>query len=131
MSGRPNVPQQHLEFPLRAAGDGRIAVADADDHVRQMVEQVLFTAPGERVNRPDFGCGLLQLPFEPNSPGLAAATEMLIRSALQRWLSDVIQVDDVRLEAVDSTLNIGVQYTRLADGLRAGDTFAIQRGGAG
>jgi hypothetical protein len=55
---------------------------------------------------------------------------MLIRSALQRWLSDVIQVDDVRLLSEDSTLNIGIQYTRLADGLQVTDTFATTSGGA-
>ncbi|HEX2680082.1 MAG TPA: GPW/gp25 family protein [Candidatus Dormibacteraeota bacterium] len=119
-----------MEFPLRSAGDGRMATADADDHVREMVEQVLFTAPGERVNRPDFGCGLLRLPFEPNGPGLAAATEMHVRGALQRWLSDVIDVNDVRVVAADSTLSIGLEYTRLADGLQVTDTFTATGGGA-
>lgn len=115
----------HLDFPLHVDGRGRLAVTGDDDHVRDLIHQVLFTSPGERVNRPDFGCGLLQLVFMPNSEPLAIATEFTVRSALQRWLGDVIQTERVRVEADDATLRVEVVYRRLRDGAR--DTAAFQR----
>jgi uncharacterized protein len=99
-----------VDFPLRIDGRGRTATTDYDDHVRDLVEQVLFTAPGERVNRPEFGAGLLQLVFAPNSPELAAATHSLVQGSLQRWLSDVVDVEAVETEAEDSTLRVSVRY---------------------
>lgn len=105
-----------LDYPFSVAGDGRAALTLGDDHVRDMIEQVLFTAPGERVMLPDFGCGLLTLTFEPTSALLAAATELLVRGSLQRWLGDVIDVKAVTVEADDSTLVVDVQYARLVDG---------------
>ena len=89
----------------------RVRESDRDDaHVRDLIEQVLFTAPGERVNRPDFGTGLMQLLFAPNSDTLASATQLLVRGALQQWLGDIIQVEDVRVEAEHSTLRVTVEY---------------------
>jgi uncharacterized protein len=105
-----------LDYPFSIAGDGRATLTLSDDHVRDMIEQVLFTAPGERVMLPDFGCGLLTLVFEPNSELLAAATELLVRASLQRWLGDVIDVRTVSVGNDDSTLVIVVQYARLVDG---------------
>ena len=99
-----------VHFPFRMDGSGRTAQTDEESHIRQMIEQVLFTAPGERVNRPDFGSGLLQLVFAPNSPELAAATQFLVQGALQQWLGDVIRVEDVKVESVDSALRVTVQY---------------------
>lgn len=113
----------HLDFPLQVDGRGRMAVTDPDDHVRDMIHQVLFTSPGERVNRPDFGCGLLQLVFMPNSEPLAIATEFTVRSALQRWLGDVIQTERVKVQAVEETLRVEVDYRRLLDGVRSSATF--------
>lgn len=100
-----------LAFPLRFDGSGRAATADRDRHIRDMIEQVLFTAPGERVNRPTFGCGLLQLVFEPNSDELAGTTQYLVQSALQQWLGDIIQVATVSVAANGSRLDITVVYT--------------------
>jgi len=76
-----------------------------------MIEQLLFTTPGERVNRPDFGTGLMQLVFAPNSDELAAATQFLVQGALQQWLGELIQVDAVQVQNDDSTLRVVVQYT--------------------
>jgi len=78
--------------------------------VRQMIEQVLFTNPGERVNRPDFGCGILQLVFAPNSEELASATQFLIQGALEQWLGDVITLEAVQVENDESRLVITIQY---------------------
>lgn len=112
-----------LDFPLHVDGRGRMGVTGSDDHVRDMIQQVLFTNPGERVNRPDFGCGLLQLVFMPNSEPLAIATEFTVRSALQRWLGDVIQTERVKVEAVEESLRVEVVYRRLVDGVRTSVTF--------
>jgi phage baseplate assembly protein W len=99
-----------INFPFRFNERGRTAEAGTDKHIRDMIEQVLFTAPGERVNRPTFGCGLRQLVFQPNSQELATATQFLVQGALQQWLGDLIQVDLVTVESSDSTLNVTVQY---------------------
>jgi hypothetical protein len=100
----------NLDYPYHFDSRGRTASTDYAAHVRDMVEQVLFTVPGERVNRPDFGSGLLQMVFAPNSGELATATQMLVQGALQNWLEDVIQVEDVTVTAEDSTLIVQVQY---------------------
>lgn len=112
-----------LDYPLGVDGRGRLAVTDADDHVRDMIEQVLFTNPGERVNRPDFGCGLLQMVFRPNSEPLAAATQFTVQGALQRWLGDVIRVEEVAVSAEDAILRVTVVYRRLDDGSEQRETF--------
>jgi uncharacterized protein len=101
----------NIAFPYRFDGRGRTAEANDDDHIRQMIEQVLFTAPGERVNRPDFGCGLLQMVFAPNSNEVATATQFLVQGALQQALGDVIDLTGVAVSADDSTLTVTVQYT--------------------
>lgn len=89
---------------------GRSATSGEEDHVREMLELVLFTAPGERVHRADFGCGLDQLIFLGNSPELALTVEMNIRGAVQRWLGDVMTVEKLSVLAEDSTLTIDVDY---------------------
>lgn len=102
-----------IDYPFRIDGRGRTADTDQDDHIRDMIEQVLFTSPGERVNRPTFGCGLMQLVFAPNSDELATATQFLIHGALQQWLSNLIQVETLQVENEESTLRITVKYTIL------------------
>ena len=99
-----------IDYPYHLSGQGSTATTSDEDHVRDLIEQVLFTAPGERVNRPDFGCNLMQLVFSPNSPELAAATQFLVQGALQQWLGDVIQVQQVDVESEESTLRITVSY---------------------
>lgn len=99
-----------IRFPFGIDGSGSTAQADQDAHIRQMIEQLLFTSPGERVNRPTFGSGLMQLVFAPNSEELATATQFLVQGALQQWLGDLIQVEVVQVESVDSALRVTVQY---------------------
>lgn len=99
-----------LQFPFQTDHRGRSAEADSDAHLRQMIEQVLFTVPGERVNRPDFGCGLLQLVFAPNSDTLTAAVQMTVQSALQQWLGERILVEAVHVAHHEGTLAVDVQY---------------------
>ena len=88
-------------------------MTDEDNHIKDMIQQTLFTSPGERVNRPDFGCGLMQLVFAPNSDELAAATQFLVQGALQKWLGDLIRVESVAVTSEEATLNISIQYVVL------------------
>lgn len=103
----------HLDYPFKVGSSGRTASTDDDDHVRDLVEQVLFTAPGERVNRPSFGSGILRLVFEPAGAEVAAATQFLVQSALQQWLADVVEVQAVQVDSQDSTLIVAVRYRPL------------------
>ena len=100
----------NIDFPFHFDSRGQTAVTNENDHIRDMIHQVLFTTPGERVNRPTFGSGLLQLVFAPNSVDLSAATQMLVQSALQEWLGDLIVVDTVDVQGIDSSLHVRVDY---------------------
>jgi phage baseplate assembly protein W len=100
----------NIDYSYGVDSRGRTAGAGDEDHVRDMIEQVLFTAPGERVNRPTFGSGLLQLVFAPNSDALAATTQFLAQGALQQWLGDVITVEEVSVQNEDSRLTVTVRY---------------------
>jgi phage baseplate assembly protein W len=100
----------NIDFPRQIDGRGRTAVIDDEGHIRDLIEQVLFTSPGERLNRPTFGSGLMQLVFMPNSAELATATQFLVQGALQQWLGELIQVESVQVESEDATLRITVQY---------------------
>jgi uncharacterized protein len=99
-----------IAYPFGIDGRGRIADATDNQHIQQMIEQVLFTLPGERVNRPDFGSNLQQLVFSPNSFELSAATEFIVKGALEQWLGDVIQVEVVQIATEEATLQVTIQY---------------------
>jgi uncharacterized protein len=114
-----------LDFPYHFDGLGRSATTDRADHIRDLIEQVLLTAPGERVMRPDFGAGLLALVFEPNSSTLAATTQFLAQSGLQQHLANLIAVSAVTVENIDAALRVTVNYVVLSDGGTRTDTFAI------
>jgi len=112
----------NVNFPYQFDGRGRTE-DPMQDYVRQMVEQVLFTSPGERVNLPDFGSGLLQLPFAPNSMEMAAATQFAVQGALQKWLSGYIKVVSVVASAQESMLTVTVTYQLLSTGVTQVQTF--------
>ncbi len=101
---------KHIDFPFHFNGRGRTADTSDNDHICDMIEQFLFTNPGERVNRPDFGSGLLQMMFEPNSPELAATLQFTIQAGLQQWLGDLIEVRNLSVTSEDSTLRVSIQY---------------------
>jgi phage baseplate assembly protein W len=119
-----------LDFPYHFDGRGRTATTADADHIRDLIEQVLFTSPGERVMRPDFGSGLLALVFEPSSTTLAATTQFLVQSGLQQHLSNLIAVNAVTVENLDAALQVTVRYTVLADGSAQQASFAVPGGGA-
>jgi uncharacterized protein len=104
----------NIAFPYRIEGRSRTAEAENDDrHLRDLIEQLLFTVPGERVNRPDFGCGLMQLVFAPNSIELAATVQALVQGALQQWLGHLIRIEELNVSSEDATLTVVVRYTVL------------------
>jgi phage baseplate assembly protein W len=112
-----------VDFPYRFDGLRRTAATDPDDHLRDLVEQVLFTAPGERVMRPDFGSGLLELVFEPGGDALAATTQHLVQGALQQWLGHLLAAESVAVDHTDGTLTVTVAYVVLRTQEHATATF--------
>jgi uncharacterized protein len=125
-----NASDRHMtdvDYPFQFDSRGRTAEVGQDGHIRDLIEQVLFTAPGERVNRPTFGSGLMQLVFAPNSDELSAATQFLVQGALQQWLVDLIAVESVQVESRDSTLRVSIQYVVRRNQTR--QTAEFSRGG--
>lgn len=116
----------NLDYPLHFDGRGRTAAIDDDGHIRDMIEQLLFTNPGERVNRPDFGSGLMQMVFAPNSPELAAALQFTLQAALQRYLGDLIDMQTLDVSAQEATLSIVVHYIVRRTGRVRTDHFTRQ-----
>lgn len=100
----------NIDFPFHFDARGRTALTDDGDHIRDMLEQLLLTSPGERVNRPTFGSGLLHAVFAPNSPELAAALQFTMQGAIQQWLGDLIELRALEVRSVESTLSVFVSY---------------------
>jgi phage baseplate assembly protein W len=113
----------NIDFPFHFDARGRTATANDADHIREMIEQLLFTAPGERVNRPDFGSGLLQMVFAPNSVELAAALQFTSQAAVQRYLGDLIDLQQLTVSADDATLSVVVIYVIRATQQQLTQTF--------
>jgi phage baseplate assembly protein W len=101
-----------FSFPFRIDRIGQVAAQSGDANVRAKIYQVLLTAPGERVQAPEFGCGLRDLVFDPNNEILAATTEFAVRRSLIRWLGDEIIVEDVSAEHLNERLEVSVTYLR-------------------
>ena len=116
-----------IAFPFAVDGRGRTAGTDYQAHVRDMIELLLFTAPGERVMRPDFGCGLLDLTFEPNSPELAATLQISIQAQLQRWLGDVITAVALDVTSTGDVLRVTISYVVRATGAQTTEIFTGAR----
>jgi phage baseplate assembly protein W len=114
----------NVDFPYHVDGRGRTADTGADDHLRDLIEQVLFTSPGERVMRPDFGSGLLGLVFEPGGLQLAATTQHLVQGALQQELGHLIAVDSVDVAQDEGTLTVRVSYVVLRTQEQTAATFS-------
>ncbi len=112
-----------LDYPFHVDGRGRTATTGVEDHVRDLIEELLFTDPHERVMRPDLGCGLKTSVFRPASVAVMAATQVMVKAALQRWLQDEIAVEQVQIEVEDSTVSVTVVYSLRATGERRADRF--------
>ena len=120
----------NLRFPYQIDGRGRSAEAGEEDYIRGLIEQVLFTTPGERVMRPDFGSGVMQLVFAPNSPELAATTQFLVQGALQQYLGNLIALEGVEVEANDASLRVTLRYSIRRTGIAQTAEFVREGGGA-
>ncbi|WP_218606479.1 GPW/gp25 family protein [Massilia sp. CF038] len=118
----------NIDFPFHFDSRGRTASTGEADHIRDMIEQFLFTNAGERVNRPDFGSGLLAKVFEPNSPELATALQFSIQAGLQRWLGDLIEVRKLEVISREGTLTIDVVYALRSTGETTSASFARETG---
>lgn len=118
----------NIDFPFHVDHRRRTAQASDEDHVRDLIEQLLLTGPGERVNRPTFGCGLQQLVFAGNSPELAATVQFMVQGHLQQYLGELIEVAEVKVEAIDSALHVEVDYVVRRSGDRRRDTFTTNPG---
>jgi phage baseplate assembly protein W len=112
----------NLNFPYQFDGRGR-SLDPLNNYVLQMVEQVLFTSPGERVNLPDFGSGLLQIPFAPNSMEMAAATQFTVQGALQKWLAGYARIQSVTVSAREAVLTVTVTYSLINSDVSQVQTF--------
>ncbi len=102
-------------FPFAVNKAGGIIASGGDEAIRGKIIQVLFTAPGERVNMPEFGCGIFNLVFEANNTVLAAAMEFTIGQALARWLDEDIIVDGIEVESREETITVEISYTKRQD----------------
>jgi phage baseplate assembly protein W len=109
----------NLQFPYGFDASGRTAQSGDDDHIEQMLELLLFTNPGERVMRPSFGSGLMQLVFAPNSPELAATVQYTMQGAIQQYLGDLIALQQLTVTPDDSTLTIQIDYVVRSTGQQA------------
>lgn len=116
----------NIDFPFHFDQRGRTATTSYNDHIRDMVEQLLFTDPGERVNRPDFGSGLKQLLFSPNSIELAATLQFTMQASLQQWLGDVIDVQALEVTTDDSKLQIFLCYAIRRTGEQRQEVFELE-----
>lgn len=116
----PNRAIDSVRYPFGVdASAGRLAQEpDYAQHVEQMIKQVLLTAPGERINRPDFGCGLRQMVFAPNSDAAAQLLRVMVQQAVERWLDSVITVDTVDVLATSEVLQVRLVYVLKARGDR-------------
>lgn len=127
LASRPMSPRTHqrtdIAFPFRPDRRGRTAHATPAEHVHDLIEQLLFTSPGERVMRPDFGCGLLDLVFAPNSPELINTLELSVQASLQRWLGDLIDVEALDVISEDHVVRVHLAYVVRATGARREDVF--------
>jgi len=116
-----------IDYPFAIDARGRTATVEDADHLRDLIEQVLFTSPGERVNRPTFGSGLMELVFAPTNDALTAAVQASTHAALQEWLGDLIEVTRVDVVNDDARIVVTVGYTQRRTDESRVDVFARSR----
>lgn len=115
---------KHMEFPFQFDQTGETSTVDRVEHIEDMIEQIIFTAPGERVMRPDFGSGARNLVFEPNNDEVAAATEYTLRGSLEQHLGHLITLEDLEVKSEESTLSITVVYFLTGEDQSITSTFS-------
>jgi uncharacterized protein len=126
----PDPVDTPVAHPLRVGAHGATARTDQLGYLHDLIEQVLFTAPGERVNRPEFGAGIAQLVFAPVGPEVAATTQLQVHAALEQWLGNVIEVADVAVTSEESSLVVEISYVARISRQPGTVRFALQGSGA-
>lgn len=116
------------DHPIHLDNRGRTASIERSGYLRDLVAQVLFTAPGERVMRNTFGAGVSQLLFEPGGTEIAATAQLLIQSSLQQWLGDIIDVRQVEVVSEDSTLSVLVVFAERRTGIELTERYDVPGG---
>lgn len=116
-------PVDYVDDPMHVDSRGNTATTDRNGWLRDLIWAVLFTTPGERVHRPDFGSGLLQLVFAPEHSELASTVQVLVHGSLRQWLGHLVEINDVGVDVIDTTVLITVQYTVRATGAQRTDQF--------
>jgi phage baseplate assembly protein W len=114
-NGGANGSGRAVSFPLRLDGYGRTVTVPTDTAVRELLAELLFTSPGERLNRPELGCGLIELIFDASTDELRAATQFQVTATIQQWLGDVLTVVAVEVRSFGTTIEVAVKY-RLPSG---------------
>jgi uncharacterized protein len=117
----------NIDYPFHFRDTRRTATVNDADHIQNMIEQLLLTNPGERVNRPDFGSGLLGRVFEPNSPDQAAVLEATMQAAVLQELGDLIELQTLEVRSEEETLRVVVNYVIRETG--ESRTGSIERSG--
>lgn len=107
--------ETYLKLPFGLTAEGATATTDEDGVIRQRLEQILFTSPGERVMLPEFGCGLRDLVFAGNNEVLAAATEFTVAKALQAHMGTQVMINAVDVVNQDEKLFVEIVYTKTRD----------------
>ena len=115
--------QADIAFPLATGADGRVARVGTARHINDMIEQLIFTNPGERVNRPEFGGGMFQVIFAPNSVELQATVHFTLLAALQYYLGDLIEIAGLEIEIADEVFTLSLGYVILRTGERVAARF--------
>ncbi len=92
----------YFNFPFKIDSKGSVAITNEEDHIRQLIEQVLFTNPGERLNHPPFGAGINQLLFTAASEEMVTAAQFTIQNSLIQWLGDLIKVEFIQVRNIGS-----------------------------
>lgn len=100
----------YKKFPFQFNLYGHISSTTYDLHIQEMLEQILFTSPGERVNRPDFGCGVELMVFGSTSPEILSVKQTQINSQIQKWLGHLIQVLEVKITTNENRVEILIRY---------------------
>jgi hypothetical protein len=113
-----------IAYPYKFAPQSGTAVADDRSHIKQMLELLLFTMPGERVNRPDFGCGVQRIVFAPVGTEIEFTLQRLIESEIQRWLGDLLRLRNLEIRAEEATLFARLEYELIAEGSIVTEQFA-------
>ncbi len=108
----------NIPFPFAVSATGLVQTTEPSDHIFQMIQQILFTSPGERVNRPQFGSELRRLVFAPADATLTAAVESMAQSVLHQWLGDIIKIEAIEIQTAAETVTVNVQYSEIINGKR-------------